>query len=550
MAKVLKTGDVVRAGMKAEEDAARRVLAGGRLQDLPLRLIMPTPDNPRKFVKDQAFKELVENVKKHGILQPGIARPHPQESGYYDLRAGERRFRAAVDAGLAAMPVIVRDLSDQEAMEITVIENMHRKDLTPIEEAKGVQRLLDVGKDPEVIAAEIGKDKRWVLRRARLSSLTRDWVLAAEEHSLPAAHLELIARYTSEQQDDLYHELVSVSYMLDEMFFQSGSLDALKTNLASRHRELAKVPWDLNDAVLYPIAGACSTCTKRSSCNPELFDHDRSDAKKKPGDTCLDADCFNHKMRVHNDREEQRLVEKHPNALKVHDGYGIRRGVLGLGEYERVNKTEPGAVPALLLSDDGPSKLIHIKPKVESRAAKKAAATASSDPASKLKEKMEQLERRRWAFVTDTVLEHLLKKDDLPAERYYQSARGMLDLVCAFETGGHIGVAMSADYDHWSGLLKLRKKDEGVSVAVVWEKVRPKIYESLRYYQTSGITQDHIDDLYEACTLLGLDVNKMKAEADEAIPVPKSSAKLDADAKPEKAKRSKPAKADDDASDD
>lgn len=168
--------------------------------------IFPTPDNPRSTIDQTApaFLELVESIRANGILQPPLGRPHPTDPNIIDLRAGERRYRAAVAAGLSAIPILVRDMDDKTAMEITVLENLQRQDLSPLEEARGIRSLIESGHPIEHIAAELGKTAAWMTRRSKLLDLTADWRKFAEETHIPAAHLELIARYSPDVQARLF----------------------------------------------------------------------------------------------------------------------------------------------------------------------------------------------------------------------------------------------------------------------------------------------------------------------------------------------------------
>lgn len=120
------------------DPACLRDVAAPCLRMVPVEDVVPTPDNPRKRIDTKApdFLELVESVKALGILQPLVARPHPTQAGKLDLRAGHRRHEAARAAGLAEVPVMVREMSDRVAMEVTVLENLQRVDLTPMEEAR------------------------------------------------------------------------------------------------------------------------------------------------------------------------------------------------------------------------------------------------------------------------------------------------------------------------------------------------------------------------------------------------------------------------------
>lgn len=109
---------------------------------IALKNIHLPPQQPRRYFDPQAMKELIASVRQHGILQPLLVRP--RATGGYELVAGERRYRAATESGLTEVPVVIRELSNQEALQLTLIENLQREDLNPIEETEGVLQLLSV----------------------------------------------------------------------------------------------------------------------------------------------------------------------------------------------------------------------------------------------------------------------------------------------------------------------------------------------------------------------------------------------------------------------
>ena len=135
--------------------------------ELPINEIIPNRDQPRKTFDEAALEELAESIKQHGVLQPLLVRPIP--SGGYQLVAGERRWRACRMAGLNKVPVVIKELTDTETMEIAIIENLQREDLNPIEEAEGLQALIDkCGYTQEEVAASVGKSRPAIANRLRL----------------------------------------------------------------------------------------------------------------------------------------------------------------------------------------------------------------------------------------------------------------------------------------------------------------------------------------------------------------------------------------------
>ena len=122
------------------EDAAPSFESDTRIETLPLREIEPDPGQPRKTFDDETLAELSASIAEHGLLQPIAVRPKP--SGGYLIVAGERRWRASRMAGLTEVPVIVKDVTEEQAMELALVENLQREDLDPVEEAAGIRELM------------------------------------------------------------------------------------------------------------------------------------------------------------------------------------------------------------------------------------------------------------------------------------------------------------------------------------------------------------------------------------------------------------------------
>ena len=134
--------------------------------------IEPNRSQPRKEFDEAALADLADSIREHGVIQPLLVRPLP--SGGYQLVAGERRWRAARLAGLREVPVVVIEADDKKAMELALIENLQRADLTPIEEARGYQQLIgEYGLTQEQVADRVSKSRPAVANAMRLLSLTR-----------------------------------------------------------------------------------------------------------------------------------------------------------------------------------------------------------------------------------------------------------------------------------------------------------------------------------------------------------------------------------------
>ncbi|OGH72632.1 MAG: hypothetical protein A3I93_01885 [Candidatus Magasanikbacteria bacterium RIFCSPLOWO2_02_FULL_43_22] len=143
---------------------------GGRIWHIPLSEIAPNPEQPRRNFSHQELEDLVVSIKKHGILQPITVTE--KSDGGYELITGERRLRASQVAGMATIPAIVRFATQQEKLELALIENIQRQDLNPIEEAFAYQRLIDAfNLTQQEVAEQVGKDRSTVTNMLRLLSL-------------------------------------------------------------------------------------------------------------------------------------------------------------------------------------------------------------------------------------------------------------------------------------------------------------------------------------------------------------------------------------------
>lgn len=152
------------------EDAAPSFESDTRIETLPLREIEPDPGQPRKTFDDETLAELSASIAEHGLLQPIAVRPKP--SGGYLIVVGERRWRASRMAGLTEVPVIVKDVTDEQAMELALVENLQREDLDPVEEAAGIRELMTrCDLTQEQAARKLGKSRSALANSLRLLSL-------------------------------------------------------------------------------------------------------------------------------------------------------------------------------------------------------------------------------------------------------------------------------------------------------------------------------------------------------------------------------------------
>src|SRR3954468_5299571 len=161
----------------------------GKQKHLPIEFVTPGRFQPRRKFDQEAIQSLVDSVRERGVLQPLLVRQHPDDGSIFEIIAGERRWRAAQLAGLHQVPVVIRELTDREALEIALIENIQRQDLTALEEAEGYKRLMDeFGHTQEVLAKALGKSRSHIANMLRLLTLPLQVKQMVQDGSLTAGH--------------------------------------------------------------------------------------------------------------------------------------------------------------------------------------------------------------------------------------------------------------------------------------------------------------------------------------------------------------------------
>lgn len=176
--------------------------------EISMQDIYPRADQPRQRFNEESLRELAESVREHGVLQPVLVRSTKEG---YELIAGERRWRAAKMAGLPVIPAVVRDINDQQAAEISLIENIQRDDLTVVEEARAYRRLSEqFGYTQETVAERIGKSRAYVANTMRILNLPGEVLEMLDKGELNAGHARpLLALPTPAQQIAAAREIVA-----------------------------------------------------------------------------------------------------------------------------------------------------------------------------------------------------------------------------------------------------------------------------------------------------------------------------------------------------
>ncbi|BBK45307.1 chromosome partitioning protein ParB [Allostella vacuolata] len=192
---------------EAPAPALERAPEHGGLRTIPIEALRPGRFQPRRQFDEEAMRALVESIREKGILQPILVRRHGDEG--WEIVAGERRWRAAQAAGIHVVPVLVQDLDDRAALEIALVENVQRQDLTALEEAEGYQRLIDeFGHRQEDLAQAVGKSRSHIANTIRLLQLPIDVRRLLQDGALTAGHAR--ALLGAEQAGELARRVVDL----------------------------------------------------------------------------------------------------------------------------------------------------------------------------------------------------------------------------------------------------------------------------------------------------------------------------------------------------
>ena len=268
-----------------------------RIENLKVGEICPSPMNPRKTFEKEAIEELAANIKEQGLLQPITVRPCKDDGGpsnvrlskkgeavdvKYEIVCGERRFRAVKLLGLETIPAIVREMTDEEAFDAMITENLQRKDVDPIEECLAYNTLLERGQTAEDIAARMGKSVRYVQDRTRLRSLIKKLHKPLKDGLIPLKGAILLAKCSEEVQEKFVED------ELDDEGEQTMSFSDIKDFVDDEFMLLENAPWIEEDgSETWNTEGvACKDCFKNTANHGCLFYEMKGDAK------CTDRTCF------------------------------------------------------------------------------------------------------------------------------------------------------------------------------------------------------------------------------------------------------------------
>jgi len=525
-----------------------KVVASTQVETVAIDRLVPTPDNRRKPFSDASLKPLAQSIKSDGLLQPIVVREHPTQADRFEIRAGERRWRAAKLAGLTEMPVVVRKLDNEQALAVTIAENLLRKDLHPLEEAEAIQLAFDREYDLKAIASRLGKSVGYLARRASLTKLSKAWRAEimkpdSEANRLSAAHLELIARLPEATQ-------LALADGDAWPVFGRGfpTVDDLRRVIDGTLRSLGAMPWDPDDETLDPKAGSCVNCPKRSSQQPMLFPEDDSarNGKAAKNDRCLDPACFDRKHVALVQRYESKHRDAHPNLRLVEIGAGPLSPAIQEAFGDRVERLyapklvkagNPNGVPVMQVDGPKAGKLVFVdmgesvSANGNGRSQRPRGADGNVVPLT-MDERRARLQKRRDAFVVKHVHEFLrnltpgkaLEIVSPKTQRRINCEAGatVFDPVALLTAFGSTKRADFVDGgEAWKEYDSLRESEPDREAAAALLAVVQVWIKRLNIQGGHTVTAQ-AEDARRMCQILGVDFLAIFAEARRAIPQPKS----------------------------
>ncbi len=310
----------------AEHDTATQALptpgAGPRLLHTPVHSIAPSLTNPRRHFDAAKLQELADSINASGVHQPVLLRPLPahrledthrearankRPAPEFELIAGERRWRACQLAGLVEIPAMVRPMTDTEALEAQVIENLQREDVTELEEAEGYEVLMRTGNlTADQVGAKIGKSRSYVYARLKVLDLCSKAREALRDGKIDFSKGLLIARIPDEGL-----QLQALSYCAPASHYHQPSYRECANHVQQNYMlKLGSAKFKITDASLVPKAGSCKECPKRTGANPDLF-HDVDGA-----DVCTDPKCYHAKEEAHSAAVKKAALESGAHIIE------------------------------------------------------------------------------------------------------------------------------------------------------------------------------------------------------------------------------------------
>ncbi len=311
--------------------------------EIPIAHIVPSPTNSPKRMNPVTLKELSEDIGRRGVDTPITVRPLPgnrvqdtDRDVQFEIVCGHRRFKASQMANLKTIPAMVRSLNNIQALEVQLIENLGRQDLSPIEEAEGYEMLMkEAALNVDQVAEKVGKSRSYIYGRLKLLNLCEEVRNILHNGKIDASCALLVARIPNDklQVKAMREILEGTSYQKEPMVYREAFTHVQQNYMLN----LKDARFEITSENLIDGAGSCTNCEKRTGHNPDLF----SDIKG--ADICTDPTCFHQKEQVHafnlikaaKEKGVKVIFGKEAQELQVQNSYSGK--LLG---YSRLDSAE------------------------------------------------------------------------------------------------------------------------------------------------------------------------------------------------------------------
>lgn len=499
-------------------------------QEVNLSTLLPCRYQTRRFdfddSKDTVLLGMGESIKVDGVIEPVVARNHPDKPGHLELAAGERRLRASALAGKKTIPCIVRDLDDDALFRVCVVENVQREELRPLEEAAAYKAALDRGWTLEQCSREFGYTARHIALRAQLTKLSPKWTkLISSRESVyskwPIASLEYIARLAHDTQDAL---LENYRFRSEESV---PTPTQVRNTINSELHIVSLAPWKEDDA---GIGRACAGCPQRTDAQPDLFEgadlawpENGAGKKSKRTDPCvrcLNTSCWQEKEVKLIKRTEAELKKSHKEVLFVGNVYSAQKkfqaNMHSLYQLTTCKQSAPNAVPAICVNehDHAPGTVLWVE---APKAKKTSSSSGSSSGAAKSSGPKPEFQRAN--YIADEVMKRIDEKMEAARE-------GKEDFSPLHMTRFIAGLTLtSTELEGATGLDQ--------------EELLKRIFHSTEAYFNSHYITSNRATVDLCCLGLDINITAIEAEAHEKFPdapvagKPAKKSVAKAEAKPE-----------------
>lgn len=380
------------AKAKAKKTAAQAAETNGHSPTsvgelIPIGQLQPSPTNPRKRFPEESIEELATSIREQGVIEPLIVRKVTAggDGVSHEIVCGERRYRASSRTNLERLPCIVRDLTDDQVLDIQIHENLHREDVHPMDEAYGYKFLKKkLGCDDHELATRVGKPEAYVQNRLKLNDLMPGAQKSLEKNELPLGHaLEIVKFKDPKIQEAIFKECFRSDWSYGTSV---TSARPLKSVLAYINRtfllQLSKAPFNIKATDLRKDALACGDCPDRTGATPGLF----TNYEAAKNDNCLNKACYEGKIEQNFQNKLAALaidlnVDVKNVPLVDFNSYVQGGKVLGYYEVTQATKKDAdkkGVLVGISASSDSYGKTVYFRKKAQPKSSSSKGSSSSS----------------------------------------------------------------------------------------------------------------------------------------------------------------------------